>query len=148
MIPLLQTVAIFFLLLCRLLSIYDVLQLYVLMSSRVYGCCGDVALQYSWNTKLLVFPVHCILILCCFVFFFSSKAGGRKESCLHSAKVEQIRCTCRTNRRFLGWKQVKKRWEDSDPYFRNLGWKEDDCSTTLIRLAGSKAQCEKHQSVI
>lgn len=97
MIPLLQTGGVIVLQLCRLLSIYDVLQLYVLMSSLVYGCCGDAALQYIWNTKLLVLSGHCILILCCFVFFFASKAGGRKESCLHSAKVEQICCTCRTN---------------------------------------------------
>lgn len=149
MIPLLQTVCVIVLLLCRLLSIYDVLQLYVLMSSLVYGCCGDAAVQYSWNTKLLVLSGHCILILCCFVFFFASKARGRKESCLHSAKVEQICCTCRTNWRFLGWKQVKKRWEDSDLYFRDLGWKEDGCSTTVHQVSREQSTVqEKHQSVI
>lgn len=118
-IPVLQTVGIFFLLLCRLTSIYDVFQLYVLMSSLVSECCGCAPFQHSWN--LLVFAGHCILILCCFVSFFSSKAGGRREGCLHSAKVEHICCTCRTNGRFLGWKQVKKRWEDSDPHCRDLG---------------------------
>lgn len=72
MIPLLQTVGIFFLLLCRLLSIYDVLQLYVLMSSLVYGCCGDAAVHYGWNTKLLVLAGHSHFVLLCLFLLLQS----------------------------------------------------------------------------
>lgn len=63
-----------------------IFQLSIFMSSLEYGCCGDAAVQYGWKTKVLVFAGHCILILCCFVFFFSKARAGRKESCCAGPK--------------------------------------------------------------
>lgn len=71
------------------------------------------AVECSCRTKWLALAGHSVLVLCCFIFLFCH--------CLHRAGVGLMCCTCRTNQRYLGWKQVKKRWGDSDLSFRDLG---------------------------
>lgn len=148
MIPLPETVGLYFLPLLKCLSIHGVLQLSIFMSNLGYGCCGDAAVQYSWKTKVLVLAGRRILILCCFVFFFLSKAWGkegRRVGMQGQSGADMLHS--RASQGCLGWKQVKKRWKDRDLFFRDLGRKEDGCSIPPLRLAGSRAQGERSTSL-
>lgn len=95
MIPLPETVGLYFLPLLKCLSIHGVLQLSIFMSNLGYGCCGDAAVQYSWKTKVYWCLLGIAFSFCAALSFSSSlKPGARKEGELVCrAKVEQTCCT-------------------------------------------------------
>jgi len=89
MIPLLQTIGILFLLLCRLLSLYDVFQLHILMSSLVYGCCDDAAVQYCGNIVGACWALHSHFVLLCLFLLLQSwgKEGELFAQCQSRADM-------------------------------------------------------------